>query len=269
MNRCSLLLLLALLLAGCGNSRDFVSTPQAAPQASGAQPARIQGFLVQVNPVLMVDRLENAPLGSRPLNNAMVLARDCSGAAVGMSLTDASGRFVLDQLPGGLVNLEGWSDPAGAGPDVEMSMTSVSGFTLQANQRFAIDRNRAIDLARPLFEADDLVACSLNPLPTQTLIEVLEVTRRLESPQWLMLLNRQPDSFFTHPSVLVLVDAQTGNVESLEVESYPNVNGLPLWGKQSDLIFIPEFLIVGIVILDEHVDQCAGNPGQDRAEHDG
>ncbi|MCA9776071.1 MAG: hypothetical protein KC800_05115 [Candidatus Eremiobacteraeota bacterium] len=190
-----------------------------------------------------MDKLENSPEGAKPVADAMVLARDSKGAVVGMSLTGPDGRFLISEVQGGFVELEGWADPEADAPNVKVGVTAVPGARVTVGEASPVSREQAIEKARPLFSSDDLIACTLNPLPAGTLVEIDGnnlATRRLKSSQWLLFLNRQPLAFFSHPAVLVFVDASTGEVESFEVDTFPTVNSADMYGNLQDLIEITE-----------------------------
>jgi hypothetical protein len=245
-------LVFALLLCGCGSS-DSSDIATGSSQSSGVESSgQIEGFLGQLGPAAREGVLAQGSSvvlsgtalasGATPVSSGMVVATNAQGVVVGMSLTNASGRFLLTGLPGGMVTLTATTNPASTTPDVTLSMTAVPGSRLAPNSGPPISRDSAIERTRPLFVPSDLVSCSLNPIPAGAVVEVAghpEASRKLDESSWLLFINQIPLVFFEHPAVVVYVSAQTGDLESFPVQSYPTVNSAPLWGNPLELIAYP------------------------------
>jgi hypothetical protein len=236
----SLLIFAIFFIAGCGdNSSGIALGDGASGPTTIATTGQIEGFMYQVNPVFLVDKAENAPPDSNPVDKGWVLARNEKEEMVGLALTDKEGRFFLDEVPGGLVKLEAWTDPTAAEPDTEVAVTAIPGALIKPGAEFPVTRDQAIEKVRPLFSPEDLVSCTLNPLPPSTSIQFdtePDADRVSKSHQWMIFINHEPKAFFSHPATIVFLDANTGEVSQSQVQTYPVVNGAPMWGHPATLV---------------------------------
>jgi hypothetical protein len=231
-------LLLVLLLAGCGTGNNDIaivnsSSIQSSPISEGAA---VEGFLVRVNPILLVDDLNQAPPGATPLVGALVTARDVDDNAVGMALTGPTGYFRVEGTPGGLIQLEVRSAPGGP-VDFRQSVTMVPGTVLHPGQTYPISREQAVEIARSRFGADTLVTGSLSPLPVGTKVVPADgslAPRVSTAAEWFLMVNPDPYLMYAHNVEYIFVNAQSGELSSVAARYYPLVNGEPMWDALKD-----------------------------------
>jgi hypothetical protein len=242
--------LLAVATQGCGSSGEPGNVQQ------GLGETAVGGFVVQVNPVFIVDALANAPQGSDPVEDADVRVRDRAGTVVAQGTTAPDGSFELVDLPRGLLVVEVRLDAAQPDPDVTMEFTSIPGVTVQLGRAYPVDRDAAIALALAGVPADALVAGALQPLPPGSFVTpfmLLPTVAEGESEEadpvpppfleivsdtWVFFVDPGPGTMYAHPCEFVFVDAVTGAVERRAegVHCFPALNGAPFWSGL-DLLF--------------------------------
>ena len=244
-------------LGGCGNGGE--SNNPSGTMGTSSSPsiptAGAQGFLFRSNSVVMVADPGKAPVGSTPLQGAMVLAWDVNENLVGLALTGPTGFFNINGTPGGLIRLEVKADPNGA-TDLTQSMTMVPGGTVTPNQSYPVGRDQAINIARSRFTEDALVTASLNPLPAGTTVVPADgslAARVSPSDEWFLMVNPQPFSMYSHPVEYLFVNSNTGQLTSVPAEYYPLVNGEPMWDAIKDsfnygVVFPPPANVPPIVL---------------------
>ncbi|MCA9780527.1 MAG: hypothetical protein KC800_27575, partial [Candidatus Eremiobacteraeota bacterium] len=180
----------------------------------------------------LVGSLVQAPPGSTPRQGAMVRAIDAKGELVGMALTGPDGGFKLDIEEAGLVKLEGLLEPDGE-IDITMPLTTIRGQVVKTELVPAQVRSEAVAQALTGVPDTALVAGSLNLLPPGTVVEEAipgsAPARRLEASEWLFYVDYQPFERLTHSVEYRFVNGETGDLTVVAAESYPAVNGSPIW----------------------------------------
>ena len=233
---------IALMLAACGSSTEI---------APGGGSSTVEGAVVQVNPVLFVDDLANAPAGAQSVAGAEVKAFDVSGAEVATVTTAADGNFVIPFVEAGYLRLEVRLDPASAAPDATTAVTAYPDAVIQVNRTYTVSRADAIDLAMATVDQDALVTGSLQPLlpgtdvvpsgsPPGTAVGPDEThARNVVANEWMFFVEEDPYGDFANPCRYIFVDAETGTVTTVDDVFWPPlVNGTVLWGSLRTMFMV-------------------------------
>lgn len=229
----AILAVVALLLSGCGDSVDFVNEAQLAPSDTvpvDENQVLVQGVVVQRNPVFVVDKVEESPPGATPREGAIVRARDASGQLVGMALTAPDGSFDLNLQDVGASKLDVRVDIDSESADVEVELSAIPGEN-RPGLGVPVDRNQAISISQGEYDDRPLVLGTLTPLPVGTILSLDESERQLASAKWLFRIDPNPLLMFEHDVSYLLIDGRTGELERVESNSFPEVNGEAMWSE--------------------------------------
>ncbi len=227
---CRLLVLLALFGACNGSNRAAI------PQ--GLSTTTAQGFVVQVNPVFLVPDLASAPAGAVPVAGAELKVFDLQGELLATATADATGAFVIPDLPSGFLSIEARVNPGSVDPDVTAEVTGYPGAVIDVGAAPAISRDQAIQLAQANWDASMFVTGSLQPIRAGTTVQPTDIdpiqdparARTLASDEWLFYVNVAPDSAYAGLCKYVFVDAATGAVSVIDDASWPpTIGGVMLW----------------------------------------
>jgi len=232
---------IALVLAGCGNSDTIASRKL----------STVEGTVVQINPVLFVDDLANAPAGAQAVAGAEVKAFDVSGTEVATATTEADGRFIIPLVEPGYLRLEARLDPASADPDATTAVTAYPDAVIQVNRTYTVSREDAIDLAMATVDQDALVTATLQPLQPGTNVvpsgsppgtadgpDAMRA-RSVPANEWMFFVEEDPYGDFANPCRYIFVDAETGAVSTVgDVFWPPLVNDTVLWGSLRTMFMV-------------------------------
>jgi hypothetical protein len=241
-------LAIALLLAGCGSSTEIAVE----------RSSTVTGSVVQVNPVLFVDELANAPEGAQPVDGAEVKAFDVSGTEVATVTTDANGSFSIPSVDAGYLRLEVRLDPASTDPDATTAVTAYPDAVIPVNGTYTVSRQDAIDLAMATVDQDALVTATLQPLQAGTVVVPsgsppgtavgpdAAKARTAPADEWMFFVEEDPYGDFANPCRYIFVDAETGAVTTVEDVFWPPlVNDSVLWGS-----LLTMFMVEGMDLAD-------------------
>ncbi len=225
------LLVLLALFAAC-NSSNRAAIPQ------GLATTTAQGGGVQVDPVFLVPDIASAPAGALPVAGAELRVFDLQGELLATATTDATGAFVIPDLPSGYLRIEARVNPGSVDPDVSTEVTGYPGAVIGVGAAPAIWRAQAIQLAQANWEETMFVTGSLQPIRAGATVQTTDIdpiqdparARTLASDEWLFYVNVVPDSAYAGMCKYVFVDAATGAVSVIDDASWPpTIGGVMLW----------------------------------------
>ncbi|MEM7437496.1 MAG: hypothetical protein AAF436_20250, partial [Myxococcota bacterium] len=154
---------------------------------------------------------------------------------------DENGCFELDRVAAGLSVLE-----VEGAPDLPITVIGEAtinvGSTSFSRSDAILEAERALaDRGYPTSRGTWILAPQ-QPLPTGVAVDdamarlgVDDGTpslATLSSPSWFIYVDPFPRNFFTHPTLFVLVDADSGDATAFDVTSWPHLNGLVYYGSE-------------------------------------
>ena len=219
------------------------------PSAEIEIPAGVKGYVFEVNPILFLPNSSDAPVGSKPLTNAIVsLVR--FDQTVASTRTDEDGSFTIFENVSGTYRLEVRKTASAETPDTFIPVTLVADTMLTIGQTPVVNRERAVETVLELASPAALVACVQNPLPAGTKVEPTFGPPADAPPTadfghvvaangaWFCIHDENQFHDFGHELEYLFVDAATAEVKRIPGQIWwPRINGMVIWTYGDDLFF--------------------------------
>jgi hypothetical protein len=252
MRTTSILGVLLLVAGACTSNNPGATTAQANPAGGGssgasevdapgqvADPAdlgtaAVRGFAFSTG---IVDDPANAPAGAVPRAGEDLEVRNLWEQLLATVVTGADGGFDVTGLEPGVMLFVDLS-----GPDLRVPVTAYPGADVTLGRDFPVSRDDAAAAVLANVPAEALVAGTLQPLPAGTLVSPRGVDPAtspeasvLATAAWFFYVDLEPWLRQSHDAAYYFVDADTGAVESVDVEERPRINRGRIWSDDFEL----------------------------------
>lgn len=241
----SCLILTGFLLVGCGNSAKTTSVVSGS-SAAVVSSATTEGGTIKGRVATVLAQLSGSKTGgsATTTSNGVVYALDQDGQLLGMGVIGADGQFLIDNVTPGPVTLLAYTDPNAAAPSSQATVSVYAQAVTQLNPSVAIDRAQAVAKVKEQASDSALILGSLSPLPAGTVVKAASgngAEHTAGADEWFFMVDPNPNFYFDHDVDYVFVNAQTGSVETVAADFFPEINGIPQWSGDREYLDWGEF----------------------------
>ena len=238
-------------LNGCDSGRVSNGSPLN-PGGPNAGRGAVEAYVFQSpsGGPLLLSTTNTPPAGATP---AVGVRAEIVGGGPSATV-GADGSLRLGGIEPGLRTLR--LTPANGGAPTDVPLTVVPDATLPLGQT-AVSRQNAVEALRTfaaglnaaeLFTGSDVLVTS-TPLPAGVRLSPAlpsgdEQEMAIERPSWVLYVDMAPQSRFGHPTVLALVDAETGAVRAQGMLSWPLFNDASFYADSQVNATSPDALMV-------------------------
>lgn len=197
-----------------------------------------------------------------------------AGATVAIEGTDlsattgADGCFIIDDVPAGLASLT--VDGSNNTPltVIGEATINVGNTTVTRSEAVVAAESELAARGYPSVTSTWLLATQ-QPVPSGVTVhdgifrlgdDGAPALTTVSAPSWFVYLDPYPSSYFSHPTLFALIDAETGDVTSIDTGSWPQLNGLLYYAYELDNVTSPD-LITGPPMARRHVPRSPARIG--------